>query len=659
MNFYKLLLFLTFLVNSQCIEVEESEFEFELSKRFILERSNDTDLNDTIQIAAQHDFKFIDTLQAMDKNFIIFESAHNNLKRSSFNLTHGIEEIINDSMNQVASKLNITSVHREKLLERNKRDFIEKEDQERVLNKEIPLAKFVEIKRKKSKSGRTIRFAGSDRRDEKKFGNYTEKDPMWSDLWYLNRHIYNKNLSDMNVISAWEMGYSGRGVSVTFLDDGIERTHPDLIQNYDPEASFDFNDNDNDPSPRYDPTNENKHGTRCAGEVAATANNSICSIGIAYNAGVGGIRMLDGPVTDSLEFKSLSLNSHHIDIYSASWGPTDDGTKLDGPDSLATSAMHHGVTMGRKGLGSVYTWASGNGGVYGDSCACDGYVNSIYTFAISSVTDKGKKPWYIEECPAVLATTYSSGDRSKGESSIATTDLRHKCTTRHTATSAAAPIAAGIIALALEANPRLTWRDVMALIVLTSRPGEVDPDTYSLNKAGFLISSRYGFGLMDAGKMVKEAINWKRVPDFRTCFARDSTVSKNTTLNFDKVNTFIHSDGCEGSDFEVNYIEQVEIIVSLRTPRRGKIELYLTSPMGTRHRILQKRRRDHSRHGFKNWPFNTLQLWGESPRGTWKLEVTNFKGKTFVMDSVQLNIHGTKERPSYYDSPTLRNNNSN
>jgi len=36
-------------------------------------------------------------------------------------------------------------------------------------------------------------------------------------------------------------------------------------------------------------------------------------------------------------------------------------------------------------------------------------------------------------------------------------------------TSASAPLAAGICALALEANPNLTWRDMQYLVVLTSR----------------------------------------------------------------------------------------------------------------------------------------------------------------------------------------------
>lgn len=54
----------------------------------------------------------------------------------------------------------------------------------------------------------------------------------------------------------------------------------------DPSASTDINDNDDDPMPRDN--GDNKHGTRCAGEVAAIAFNQYCGIGVAYNASIGG-----------------------------------------------------------------------------------------------------------------------------------------------------------------------------------------------------------------------------------------------------------------------------------------------------------------------------------------------------------------------------------
>ena len=53
--------------------------------------------------------------------------------------------------------------------------------------------------------------------------------------------------------------------------------------------------------------------------------------------------MLDGDVTDSVEAQSLALNIQHIDIYSASWGPDDDGRTVDGPGPLAKKAFRDGI----------------------------------------------------------------------------------------------------------------------------------------------------------------------------------------------------------------------------------------------------------------------------------------------------------------------------
>lgn len=58
------------------------------------------------------------------------------------------------------------------------------------------------------------------------------------------------------------------------------------------------------------------------------------------------------------------------------------------------------------------------------------------------------------------------------------------CTTRHTGTSAAAPLAAGIIALALEANPKLTWRDLQYLTMLSARPEPLLDDYWAINAMG-------------------------------------------------------------------------------------------------------------------------------------------------------------------------------
>lgn len=50
-------------------------------------------------------------------------------------------------------------------------------------------------------------------------------DPKWPEQWYLRGQIPGKKLS-MRVMDAWDAGYTGKGITVTILDDGIEYDHP-------------------------------------------------------------------------------------------------------------------------------------------------------------------------------------------------------------------------------------------------------------------------------------------------------------------------------------------------------------------------------------------------------------------------------------------------
>ncbi|XP_067665685.1 furin-like protease kpc-1 isoform X2 [Haliotis asinina] len=441
-------------------------------------------------------------------------------------------------------------------------------------------------------------------------------DPKWGIMWYLNRGAG----LDMNVRKAWDYGFTGKGVTVTILDDGIEKDHPDLKVNYDERASYDVNGHDPDPQPRYDYSNENRHGTRCAGEVAAQADNNVCSVGVAYGANIGGVRMLDGDVTDSVEAQSLSLNPQYIHIYSASWGPDDDGRTVDGPATLARKAFYDGITKGRGGLGSIFVWASGNGGRDGDNCNCDGYTNSIYTLSISSATENGKIPWYSEACSSTLATTYSSG--SGGEKQIVTTDLRNGCTENHTGTSASAPLAAGIIALALEANPHLTWRDMQHLVVETAKPDHLISHDWVVNGIGKRVSHSFGFGLMDAAAMVRRASNWTTVPAQHICEIRSTVTNRQVPMN-GRIMVPLVTDGCVGNGNPVKFLEHVQARITMSSNRRGELQIFLTSPQGTRSTLLAKRTRDSSREGFNNWAFMTTHNWGEYANGTWTLEIEN------------------------------------
>uniref|UniRef100_A0A914ZFZ0 P/Homo B domain-containing protein n=1 Tax=Panagrolaimus superbus TaxID=310955 RepID=A0A914ZFZ0_9BILA len=464
-------------------------------------------------------------------------------------------------------------------------------------------------------------------------------DPLWPEMWYLHRSEQFDGEMDHNVKEAWQLGYTGKGVVVTILDDGLEHTHPDIAPNYDPKASFDVNDRDEDPTPRYDYSDENRHGTRCAGEVASVMNNSMCVVGIAYNSKIGGIRMLDGDVTDAVEAASLSHSYLHIDIYSASWGPDDDGRTVDGPATLTKHAFERGITYGRGGKGSIFIWASGNGGKDADSCNCDGYTNSIYTLSISSATEKGNIPWYSEACSSTLATAYSSG--ATGEKMIVTTDLHHSCTKTHTGTSASAPLAAGIAALTLEANSDLTWRDLQHIVVRTSRPLNLRAGDWKVNGIGRNVSHSFGYGLLDAGGMVKLARKWNTVPQANKCVVTYPKAYK-IIPHGSRLHLQLFTEGCSGNiDRHVKYLEHVQAIVTLKAPKRGDIEIYLISPKGTRSTLLAKRQRDNARSGFTDWAFMTTHNWGEPSSGTWILEIDNDGWDDAELTKWELVLHGT------------------
>ncbi len=499
-----------------------------------------------------------------------------------------------------------------------------------------------------------------DLSDNSKSQQLVMPDPLFHKQWYLNRGAVDG--SDMNVQAAWRAGLTGRGVVVTILDDGIQGNHPDLVRNYDPMASTDINGKDDDPTPQDN--GDNKHGTRCAGEVAAEAFNDVCGVGVAYNASIGGVRMLDGMVNDAVEAAALSLNPQHIDIYSASWGPEDDGKTVDGPGPLAKKAFINGVKFGRQNKGSIFVWASGNGGRKTDNCNCDGYTNSIFTLSISSATQGGRKPWYLEECSSTLSTTYSSGSPSH-DASITTVDqdarLRRDkiCTSSHTGTSASAPIAAGICALALEANPQLTWRDMQHIVVLTSNPTPLLHESgWRTNGVGRKYSHKFGYGLMDAFAMAKVAAAWPGVG--RQVICETPTQTPNAEIpprSDDLARVTITTSACAGQEKEINFLEHVQCKVSLHYSPRGALHIVLTSPAGTKSSLLLPRPRDKTNSGFEDWPFLSVHFWGERANGTWTLEVNHSPSgpkapqSRGILKKWKLFFYGTRDDPLQKISP--------
>jgi kexin len=248
------------------------------------------------------------------------------------------------------------------------------------------------------------------------------KDPKFPEQWHLVNDEYPEHM--MNATPVWDMGFTGKGVLASFLDDGLDFESEDLKDAFvrrqispkwtvlnlkftpkDAENSYDFNDHVPLPRPI---TDRDHHGTRCAGQVAARRNEA-CGVGIAFDAKAAGVRILGAPITTVDEAAALNYGFQNVSVYSCSWGPRDDGETMQGPSYLIRKAVVNGINHGRDGKGSIFVFASGNGAAYGDQCNFDGYTNSIYSVTVSAIDHMGLHPMYSEACAANMIAAYSSG----------------------------------------------------------------------------------------------------------------------------------------------------------------------------------------------------------------------------------------------------------
>lgn len=448
-------------------------------------------------------------------------------------------------------------------------------------------------------------------------------DPLFPKQWHLVNTYYPGN--DVNVTGVWAQGIAGKGVTACVIDDGLDGELLDLKDNFDLEGSWDFNNPGNTPWPRLD---DDTHGTRCAGEIAAVRNDQ-CGVGVAFNALVAGVRILSGALSLDQEALAMRYKNDHNDIYLCSWGPTDNGRTMQAPPNVVRKAMIDSVQKGRGGKGLVYVFALGNGAFYGDLCNFDGYTNLIYLITVGAIDYKGQHPYYLELCTAVMCVTYLGGS---GEH-IHTTDVHGTCLDRHLGTLAAAPLAAGIFALALQVNPELTWRDLQYCVALLAVPVNEDNGDYQETALGPKFSLLYGFGKIDSWALVEKARTWKNVNPQAWMHSDVATVNEKFSqepakfLSQDKpqqqrLTLKITVTKDDMAIMNMKRVEHVTVLVNIGALHRGYVAVKLTLPLGRVLQLATFRGSDKKGTGFPAWTFMSVVHWGEDGVGEWELEVT-------------------------------------
>ena len=287
----------------------------------------------------------------------------------------------------------------------------------------------------------------------------------------------------------------------------------------------------------------------------------------------------------------------------------------------AQIALNNGILHGRNGKGIIFVFASGNSYMYGDNTNYAGFTNSRFTISVGAIGKNGLHTSYSNP-GASLFVSAPGGDYETLANHISA-NYQGGCIAAGEGTSFACPVVSGVIALMLEANGNLTWRDVQGILATTSRMVTNDPLDVSLtvNGAGLAHSNFYGFGVIDAYKAVTAAKNW-------TLFGPEKIlVGDSGVLNFPILDTakeavvdvITLSPPAGGNDF---ITESAEVLLDVQSFSRGDLQIVLTSPSGTESILTPGKRPENTiLDTNQRWKLLTVRSWGESAIGDWKLSI--------------------------------------
>jgi len=458
-------------------------------------------------------------------------------------------------------------------------------------------------------------------------------DPLLERQWHLFNTGQSGGLPGMD-IGLQGVKETGRGVLIAFIDGAVQLSHPDLVANV-----FSLNGllPTPDPSPPTAvpgaPENANPgqwddaHGTAVVGIAVANANNSLGGRGVAPESK---FLAYDGISTGLVASALRSAIHLGADIVNNSWGALD---SQSGKGSYRTAdpawreAMTAAIGQGRRARGSVVVFAAGNGGPNEDSNR-DAYANHPGVLAVGAVDHRGRPSSYAEPGANVLVSAPSMSllRRSNGVTDIWTTDISGPrglaAGTRpenadYTAfaggSSASAPMVSGVVALMLEANSGLSWRDVRWLLARTARPADLGltrADPSAMNAHGF--HPLVGFGRVHAGDAVQAAKNFSNLPPERSCDSGVQWIDQ--PIGDAPVPALVAAARFEACDLKT--VESVQVTLTVDHPYGADLDVVLISPTGARSQLARPHLCPADLSGpcgdlSRGWTFHSVRHMGE------------------------------------------------
>ena len=487
----------------------------------------------------------------------------------------------------------------------------------------------------------------------------TVEDPLYVCQWALkNSGQYEGSPAgeDINVEGVWADGNLGGGVAVAVVDDGLEVTHEDLRENVDEARSRNYL------GSGFGLMNPSfaMHGTSVAG-IIASRDNTRGGRGVAPRTTLYGYNVLRASTPVNIA-DVMTRNLDSTAVSNNSWGNEDGlGFTTAGPGWHRSVDL--GVTEGFGGKGIFYSWAGGNGHTRGDNVNYDEYNNYYAVASICGVDSRGKRYFASETGAALWVCAPAAGaprarDTPSNPIDIVTTRTYNEYIQNFEATSAAAPMASGVVALVRNAHPSLTWRDVKLILAGSARKN--DPDgpgwetgalQYGSTTDRYDFNYEYGFGVVDAEAAVDLAGDWTTLPRF----VSESRTAADTDIAVPDTNTPVTSTVTMGT--KVQFTEYVELNITFTAPGSNvrHIDIDLTSPSSVISRIADKcepgkhRQCTQQLGSDDSIPFKlgSSKHLGEDPAGVWTLKLADAVtgGQFSGVESWNLKVYGHRSTP--------------
>jgi subtilisin family serine protease len=519
-------------------------------------------------------------------------------------------------------------------------------------------------------------------------------EPLFDYIWHIkntDQYFASTNPAagsgvDLCMGNLWASGINGNGVKINVVDSGLEIAHEDLVDRIISGASYNFLNASTDPTST---ATTGDHGTSVAGLIAATSGNSKGGAGVAPQAGLMGYNYLESDQSNTklgIAFgANLEFESRNADVMNYSAGsapsilssPTEsrdtvflgqtslragkgalfvksagnnflgldnggdsiycnrEGISCQNANSDRTNTTYNAIVVASLGADdskSSYSttgsalWVSGFGGEYGYDVAVDGSLDSAAAY----------KPAMLTTDQSTCGIGYSRAGVTKNRLDEGDGSGLHNASCNYTAgfngTSSAAPTVSGVVALMLQANPELTWRDVRHILASTSR--RVNPSSAAItsttlisgvtltleqgwvkNGAGFWYHNWYGFGLVNAAAAVAMAQTYTAASLGTFTSQVFHAVLESATIPSGGLNGLTKTFSVAGP----TTVEQAEMTLYFNdsyAPICTQIEL--SSPRGTKS-ILLNMGSAHLGASTGGVRFLSNAFYGESAAGTWTL----------------------------------------